>query len=472
MGLFDSLEGFSNTVAVIDEYAEHRSYGELIADADKISNLVPAGALVLFVTSNCYASIAAYVGFQRGRAVPLMVPHTAPKANVDDLINRFHPAFIFMPRINAVNHDFGSPIGEIYNYSLYKLNCAADYETHIDLALLLSTSGSTGSKSFVRLSHSNLECNASQINQYLHIIPSDRAVTTMPMSYSYGLSIINSHLANGAAVVVTDASLVSPIFWQLLKTEKITTFGGVPFIFDMLKKLKFHQMDLPDLRYITQAGGKLNDDLTDYFTKSSHSKNIDFYIMYGQTEATARMTYLPNEYLQQKAGSVGIPVPDAEIWLEDKSCNKITAPNTPGELVFKGGNVSLGYAENCFDLASGDQNGGILKTGDIAERDDDGFYRIVGRKSRFLKLFGNRVNLAEVENLLTDAGFSAACAGSDDNLRIFIEGNPDIKAVETLIKTSMSLPIKGYQLVLIAKLPRGEAGKISYPLLNSEFSAG
>jgi len=476
MGLFNSLEEFADAVAIIDEAGLHHSYTDLIADADQIALTIPAGSLVLFVARNCYASIAAYVGFLRAGVVPLMLPSTTKKADIEKLTERFRPPFTFMPHIPAEDYGqdykFGRAIRQFNNYSLYKTNCEADYVNHTDLALLLSTSGSTGSKSFVRLSRDNLECNSSQICKYLGIKASDRAITTMPMSYSYGLSIINSHLVRGASIVATEASLVNPSFWQLLKAEKVTTFGGVPFIYDMLKKLKFHQMDIPGLRYITQAGGKLSDDLLTYFGNSCRDKDTSFFVMYGQTEATARMTYLPHDRLLEKIGSVGIPVPGAEIWLEDKHGNKVTASHQPGELVFKGKNVSHGYAENRFDLALGDQNHGTLKTGDIAEQDDDGFYRIVGRKSRFLKLFGNRVNLADIENSLSEFGFIAACTGTDDNLRIFIEDEANLEAAGKIIKTTLNLPPKGYRLIPIAQIPRGEAGKISYPLLNAEFGAG
>ena len=179
-------------------------------------------------------------------------------------------------------------------------------------------------------------------------------------------------------------------------------------------------MDTPFLKTITQAGGKLNDELNLEFSKYCNNTNKRFFVMYGQTEATARMSYLPHENSIDKLGSIGIPIPGGEFSLINKDMQKVNKPNTVGELIYKGKNVSLGYASCIADLKKGDENKGILHTGDLATRDVDGYYYIVGREKRFVKLFGNRVNLDETERLIKVITPDCACIGVNDKMIIFI----------------------------------------------------
>ena len=294
----------------------------------------------------------------------------------------------------------------------------------------------------------------------------DRPITTMPFSYSYGLSIINSHLLKGASIILTDATLMDRRFWEIFKGNNATTFGGVPFIFEMLKKLRVEKMNLPSLKYITQAGGKLSMKLSAEFADICADKGIEFCVMYGQTEATARMSYLPWEYARTKVGSIGIAIPGGKFWLEDENRNVIKKSNTIGELIYQGDNVTMGYAESCFDLQNGDENNGILHTGDLAKRDVHGFYYITGRKKRFLKIFGKRVNLNEIEEHINVAGYNCVCAGTDDNLKIYITEPVDKDLIVSYIAKRTGINRAGFSFVYIEKIPRNESGKVRYSALN------
>jgi len=470
MAVFEHLDTFKEATAIVDG-GHTRSYSQLVTDGDTLANAAEARGLVAFIASNSYAAIAAYVGLLRLGAVPLMLPSATNAADLSAILEQYEPAHVFASQETAEAFDLGEPLSLLEGYGLY----GTGHQSHAlndELALLLTTSGSTGSKSLVRLSATNITSNAAQIIKYLGVCAADRAITTMPMSYSYGLSIINCHLLKGATIVASEESLVSQKFWNTLKEQRVTTFGGVPFIYEMLKKLRFHKMDLPSLSYITQAGGKLGSDLVDYFRESCADKGIKFIIMYGQTEATARISYVPADMLEEKSSSVGISVPGGKLWLEDETGTRLDAPNMPGELVFKGANVSLGYATCKADLKKGNENNGVLRTGDIAEQDTDGYFRIIGRKKRFLKLYGNRINLVEVESLLEKAGYKTACGGEDDKMRIYLEGSDDIAGVRELLKIKTNIPPKGYTVVPIDKIPRSDNGKISYHLLNMDFAAG
>ena len=287
----------------------------------------------------------------------------------------------------------------------------------------------------------------------------------MPFSYSYGLSIINSHLLKGASIILTDATLMDRSFWEIFKGNNATTFGGVPYIYEMLKKLRFEHMNLPSLKYITQAGGKLSMKLTAEFADICANKEIEFYVMYGQTEATARMSYLPWEYARTKVGSIGIAIPGGKFWLEDENRNVIKKNDTIGELIYQGDNVTMGYAESCFDLQIGDENNGILHTGDLAKRDADGFYYITGRMKRFLKMYGNRVSLDEIEDLLKTEGFKCVCAGTDDDLKIYFTELYEKDRIVSYIAKRTGINRAGFSLKHIEKIPRNESGKVQYSAL-------
>ena len=289
-----------------------------------------------------------------------------------------------------------------------------------DLALLLTTSGSTGSPKLVRLSQKNLRSNADSIISYLNITEDERPVTGLPMYYSFGLSIINSHLLKGATLLLTNDSYIKKEFWTFANQYGFTSFSGVPFTFELLNKIKFWSMQLPTLKTITQAGGKLNNELIQLFYEEGKKKGIEFITMYGQTEATARMSYLPVKFLETKLGSIGKGIPGGTLFLVDDDKQMIMHPNVIGELVYKGDNVCLGYAESLDDLYRGDDNKGVLYTGDLAYFDEDGFFYIAGRKKRFLKLYGNRISLDYVEQLLTPYLKEKVCIGKNDEKLIIL----------------------------------------------------
>ena len=320
----------------------------------------------------------------------------------------------------------------------------------------------------MRQSVQNVEENTRSIVAYLGITGQDRAITTLPMSYTYGLSILQTHLAQGAAVILTEATMLDKRFWTLFREQEATTFGGVPYIYEMLKKLRFARMDLPSLRHITQAGGKLSKELSEEFSEICTQKGIQMIVMYGQTEATARMSYLPWEYAISKAGSIGVAIPGGTFQLIDAEGGIIERPETTGELIYSGKNVTLGYAQDRFDLNKPDENHGILHTGDMAKRDADGFYYIVGRKKRFLKLFGSRVNLDEVEGLLKKQGIECACTGEDDRMDVYITDVQQLDRAGAFLREHTSINPNGFSVRYIEEIPRNESGKVLYTALETE----
>jgi acyl-coenzyme A synthetase/AMP-(fatty) acid ligase len=468
MQFFDNIAAYNNRTALIDETGNVVLYSQLVSDADKMTGKIGWRCLVFFMARNCVESVVGYVGFLRNQIVPVLVNDTIAEPLLADLLEKYHPAYFYLPSERVT--DIPGVLVYIYgSYTLLKLSYNEDYRIHPELALLLTTSGSTGSPKLVRQSYKNINVNTESIIEYLGITENDRAITTLPMSYTYGLSIINTHLYKGAVLILTDASLMEKRFWTLLKNEKAATFGGVPYTYEILKKLRFERTELPDLRYITQAGGKLSKELVAEFIAICKKKNIKLIIMYGQTEATARMSYLPWDSADVKAGSIGIPIPGGSFWIEDENSNIIKSPEITGELVYQGENVTLGYAENRFDLERGDDNHGVLHTGDMAKRDADGFYYIAGRKKRFLKLFGNRINLDEMENLLKKEGIECACVGEDDRMRIFVVSENEIDKTTAFIMKHTGINRNGFRVIAIKEIPRNESGKVLYSRLNEKW---
>lgn len=462
MGTFEELEEFNQHIALINEKGEQKTYEELIKDCECFTAHIGERCLIFIVCSNSYASVVGYIGALRRHIVPVLINENIDDALFNKLKESYHPKFIFMPQ--AFSNKCGTTLYMWQDYELVQTNEVIDYQLNDTLALLLTTSGSTGSPKLVRQSYKNIDVNARSIIEYLGITSLDRAITTLPMHYTYGLSIINSHLLSGASIILNTHSLVEKAFWQLIKEQKATNMGGVPYIYEMLYKLHFDRMDLPSLKVMTQAGGKLSKELAMYFAQVCQEKQMKFFVMYGQTEATARMAYLPYDFAIKKAGSMGIAIPGGSFELLDEAHQVIPNAGVTGELVYKGDNVTLGYANDRFDLVKGDENQGVLYTGDMAQRDEDGFYYIVGRKKRFLKLYGSRVNLDELEGLLKEQDFECVCHGWDDQLVIYTV-RADEQQIKAFVMAHTGIVPGSFCVKHIPFIPRNEAGKVLYSKL-------
>ena len=353
---------------------------------------------------------------------------------------------------------------ERFGYRLLKTPFGFETELYPELALLLTTSGSTGSPKFVRQSYQNIRANTDSIVEYLKLDATEKPITTLPMNYTYGLSIINSHLDAGATILLTDKGIAQREFWNFFRTEGATSFGGVPYTYEMLDRMRFLRMDLPTLRTMTQAGGKLLPDLHRKFVEWCQQNGKQFIVMYGQCEATARMAYLPWEKSLEKVGAMGVAIPGGRFELIDVNGEIITESGVTGELRYYGKNVTLGYAECGADLEKGDERGGVLETGDMAQRDEDGYFTIVGRKKRFLKMYGNRVNLDETERMLKAAfpQCECACAGRDDHMMIFSTVESELPNMRAFLSEKTGLNISGFHTMVLDAIPKNDSGKTLY----------
>ncbi len=459
------LKKYGDNKALIDEYGRSLTYNELSDEGEELIRAVGERCLVMCLCRNETGSVMGYTAFINNSVLPVLLNSSMDRELLDALISSYEPSFLWVPDDKASDFEMMDTVYSSLGYSLLRTGYDNNSPIYDELGLLLTTSGSTGSPKFVRQSYANILDNATSIAGYLKLDETERPITTLPMNYTYGLSIINSHLLVGATILLTDKGLMQKEFWRFFKDERATSFGGVPYTYEMLDRLRFYRMDLPYLRTMTQAGGKLLPDLHEKFALYAKENNKNFVVMYGQCEATARMGYLPPERAIEKKGSMGIAIPGGRFHLIDVNGNNITEPFTTGELVYEGKNVTLGYAGCREDLSKGDERGGILETGDMAQFDDDGFYYIVGRKKRFLKIYGNRVNLDEIDRMIkSEFNIEAASNGVDDHMYIFItkENSDRAEEVKDFIATKTGLNSAAFNTIVIDEIPKNDAGKTLY----------
>ena len=326
----------------------------------------------------------------------------------------YKPSYIFCEKNKIRNDNLYKSILKYKSYILFERKKNEENVLNKDLMLLMSTSGTTGSPKFVRQSYLNVLSNTKKIIKYLNIKSQDITITSLPISYVYGLSVINTHLLTGATIVLTNRSMVEKKFWDLIATFKVNNFSGVPYNYSIIEKIS--KKGLPSsLKYTTQAGGKMNRILIKNIINIYKKHEIKLIQMYGAAEATSRMSYLNWKYADKKIGSIGKPIPGGSFYLIDKKEKKFKKKFKKGELVYQGKNVCMGYAESLRDLSLPDLNKGLLKTGDIAYKDNNGFYFIVGRKNRYTKIYGIRVDLSELESILSKRDIDVIMKEGDEN---------------------------------------------------------
>ncbi|CAG2158752.1 AMP-binding protein [Cupriavidus numazuensis] len=442
------LQSFGERLALVLEDGRTLTYAQLAQRADDVyvGAAIPLGALVAIECENTLASVAAYLGALRNGYPALLVDAQLDEQLRRRLYDHFDVSHVHDSGGNWIS--LGRPAPEV----------------HPDVAVLLSTSGSTGSPKLVKLTAANLDANAASIVHYLELGPEERPITSLPIHYSYGLSVLNSHLSVGATVLLTGQPVTARKFWDLFREHGATSLAGVPTIYSMLKQLRFERMELPSLRTMTQAGGRLGPDMTRWFGELAQSRNQRFFVMYGQTEATARISYVPPHKLPEKIGSIGVAIPGGKLEIIGEDGNVTSAFGETGELRYTGPNVMMGYANDVEDLAEPDALNGVLLTGDLAMRDEDGFFHIVGRIKRFIKVFGNRIGLDEVEMQLRDDGYDVAVTGRDDLLVIAVRGgNEDTKDKLTAHASARyRLHRSAIRVHAVEDFPLSTAGKVQY----------
>lgn len=459
----DKIE--KSRIAVIDDTDKQITYGELCEFSEFFSQFVPTRTVLFCLCENTIGALAGYIACQDKHIVPLLVDNSMEQDLLKELINLYEPRYLWVPQKNS--HNFNMQIiFEKYDYCLLDTGNKV-YEINDKLSLLLTTSGSTGSPKLVRYKYGNLEANARNVAKEFGWTANERAIVDLPMQYTMGLNVINTHLYVGATVILTKYNIMSGDFWNLLKEKEVTNFTGVPFSYELFSKLRFQRMDFPNLKTLAQGGGKLTDKLFMEFANYAEKADKRFFATFGTTETSARMSFLPPNMALSKCGSIGLAFPEGELFLLDENGNEIHGDNVEGELGYRGPNVTMGYAQCKDDLIVGDLWNGEYHTGDIARRDIDGFYYIVGRISRFLKLLGYRISLDQCENLIkSEFGIECACAGTDTKMKIYITSKSLGDEVLKFISKKTGIYKSLFEVIFIDSLPKNKVGKVIYKNLN------
>lgn len=446
-------------VAVIDDSGEILTYGDLCYASKEFAERLTYRTLIFLLAENCNGSLLGYTSMLSNRVVPLILSNKTEQILFDSLYEKYQPEYLWLPTDRIKDFVVQEEVYSTHGYSLVKTGFKTP-ELYEDLSLLLPTSGSTGSPKLVRHSYRNIEANAENVMNLFGLCPSERAMAALPMHYTMGLSVIASHLFTGATLLLCGKSLLDSGFWKMLK-DGATSFTGVPYSYELLSKLHFFRMDLPDLKIITQGGGKLTEEMWDNLAKYVQDKGKKFIATYGQSECTARMAYLPAEYALTKKCSIGIAEPGGQLSLINNKGIETFEGEDVGELVYRGENVTLGYATCKEDLLKGDENNGFMHTGDLARRDADGCYFIVGRLKRFLKIFGLRIGLDEVENLIhSNFDTDCYCSGDDEHLLVKITNSSIADTVPSFIEEKTHLFHQKIKVEVVDKILRNEAGKV------------
>lgn len=445
---FGSLSRFGDATALVEDSGAELSYAELVRRCESFAGALGDNRqLVLLQAANDVGSVVAYVSAVAAGHVVILTSD-ADDGSASRIVRAFSPNVICKR-------------GEIT-----RIAPAPSANLHPDLALLLPTSGSTGSPKLVRLSRRNLESNAKAIAEYLEIRQQDRAISSLPFHYSYGMSVLNSHLCAGASVVLTDMSVTNPDFWRLFRQTRATSIAGVPYSYELFERIGLRDDPPETLTVMTQAGGPLPKELTKTYAAFGAARGVRFYPMYGQTEAAPRIAYLPPHLALRNPDCIGLAIPGGALRLEDENGAEISEAEATGELVYRGPNVMMGYAHGLKDLARGpelDQ----LRTGDLAARTRDGLYRIVGRTSRFVKIAGLRIGLDDIEEMLAESGRRVRAAGVDGCVFICAIGDDDPAAVQEFVARRSRLPIASVVTFAVGEEPRLPTGKVDYQAIRA-----
>ena len=427
---------------------------------------VSANTLTIVLCENTIEPLSSLLVLLNNFRTVMLLDAQIRKNDLDKIIEGYKPNYLFSPKAKDFTQNYKTRL-EFADFHLLETNYTERIVSKYNPILLLSTSGSTGSQKFVAISDQNILSNAKSIKEYLCLSQLEKPITSLPAHYSYGFSVLSSHLSVGATIVVSNHSMVEKQFWSSFKKLSCTSFAGVPYTYELLNKLKFDAMDLPSLRTLTQAGGRLSPELTEKFEKIGLKKNYKFYVMYGQTEATARISYVPPEKLEKKIGSIGVAIPDGKIWLENDLGEKIDEPHVIGELIYQGDNVSLGYVTDRDSIEKLTPRN-RLNTGDLAYRDEDGFYFTAGRKNRILKLYGLRLSLDEIEDIMQKEFPETVCSGTDYELQIFTTSESDLDSIQDFASLHLRLPRSAIKISKIVEIPRNANGKIRYSSLKDQ----
>ncbi|MBV9448705.1 MAG: AMP-binding protein [Streptosporangiaceae bacterium] len=437
------------------------TYGELAGLTGEFEQALrhDEKALVLCAGDRDLPTVTAYLAALRmGHAVAFL-----PASN--EILSAYQPEFVVpAPGSETGLADLGyRPAAETAaGKMIFKRDSSqAAGEIYMDTALLLATSGSTGSPKTVRLSCSGLAGNTAAIISALGITAAERAPTTLPIRHAYGLSVLNTHLLAGASIVLGDRSPLSLATWDHLIRSGATSFAAVPTTYAAFGPAHASLLGRSKIRTMTQAGARLGDELTMRLAQMMDQRDGRFFVMYGQTEASSRIACLDPANLPRRLGSVGTAVPGGTITIRPAPTHARAVPGE-GAVHYRGPGVMLGYATGRADLCRGAEVD-VLDTGDLGYL-RDGYLYLTGRTKRIVKVLGVRTSLDDLERMVERPGHpTAVICGTDDVVHLVGAGDAAVHEQQRRqLAESLGVPSRHVVFRHVGHLPRTPGGKVDY----------
>ncbi|MDA8796638.1 AMP-binding protein [Aquiluna sp.] len=455
-----------NRVFVHEDGVGNLTFDEIFSEAEELGGFLSGTPLAL-VAVNTWSFVAAYIALLRKRTPFLLLDPSLEPDYTDRVCRTFGIKEIWSPVLGATPGSGAKALVDMMSWDSNEARSSSSvYE---ELAMLMPTSGSTGSPKSVRVSRQNLIASTASISRYLEMTPERVLISSLPFHYTYGLSLLNLSLYSRSKMVITRSGVLSKEFWDLFSRLAVTDFSGVPFHFESLQRQGFPREALGSLQCVTQAGGKLAPAITQKFLNYAESWGFQFFTMYGQTEATPRISYVPPSQSRQKLGSVGVPIDIGKITVRNEQGSEAAAFEV-GEVFYEGPNVCLGYASSESDLEKGDLLNGLLGTGDLGYLDEDGYLFLTGRAGREIKVSGHRVNLDEISNHMGEIGLAVAVSGATN--RIVIEVLGSAKDVRSALKSFSRIHPTRVEIYEVDELTRLPSGKLDIAALNLRWNIG
>lgn len=442
----------SDYVAIKNDQGQFITYKELGIKAAELSACIGKRSLIFLLCDHHMETVEFLYEVLYLSMVPLLLSDDIGTELLENLIRIYRPQYIYCSQRYELNEKYHYQI-KFHEHALLKTD-EKPYAIHPDVAVLLSTSGTTGSAKLVKLSYKNLSDNAEQWCRRMHMGSGQKGLSPLSFSYVYGFIFYIWHWYCGATMLVTEESILSRKFSEFYIREEAEHFAGTPHIYQMLHRIQFwDEQKLATLHWAASAGTQMSE--------ADQSRMVDlmgdkFWILYGQTECAGLISGMNFERHQIKMGSVGKVLENAGAWIEKET----------NELILKGESICMGYANDARQLALGDVNHGILHTGDTGWIDEDGCIYLKGRMSRYVKVLGKRVSLDDIETYLGNKiqGVEFACIGTDDHITVFHTDGIDSlnKQISVLLDLNMKIPGKFVFCRYVEAIPRNSAGKIRY----------
>lgn len=450
---------YSDYIAIADDRDRKITYKELARRTKKLKSCMEERSLIFILCDRQMETVEFLYEILYLNLVPLLLDDEIDGGLLDNLLALYRPQYIYGRKSRDIHG--GYVIKTEWDQHVLLKTGNFPYEIHRDVAVLMSTSGTTGSAKLVKLSYGNLRSNAEQVSGCMDIRPGQKGLHSSSFGHVYGLAFYIWHWYCGATILITGEPMLSSKFGEFYTREKVNNLGSTPYGYQILRRIGFWTPARLEYLHWAMSGGAPMPE--------SEQKNMvsymgdKFWIGYGMTETASALSCINLKRENGKWGSVGRPLKDV----------RIVADSGTGELIVKSRSVCMGYAENSRQLADGDRNHGILHTGDVVEIDEDGYIYLKGRIKRYVNMLGKRVSLDEVEAYLKNqyTGMEFACVGEENHITVFCAGKEKglERYVPVLLDRVMKMPARLISCIALEKLPRSSSGKTAYDRLTREL---